>query len=164
MSGSDVHDMSYYKKCMMGGILSCGITHAIVCPLDIVKCRMQVRKLKSFFLQLFQYLGHARTLLRCWRWFQTNHESRRTNGFLSRKYNIQMLFNNLFYRVSSQHGSVILSKVSVNSVSMKCSRTSTEVLAEMMRKPSRNIKPSVSLFHLPVPKSLLTSSSAHGKL
>jgi len=41
MSGSDVHDMSYYKKCMMGGILSCGITHAIVCPLDIVKCRMQ---------------------------------------------------------------------------------------------------------------------------
>ena len=26
---------------MMGGILSCGITHTIVCPLDIVKCRMQ---------------------------------------------------------------------------------------------------------------------------
>ena len=41
MTGSDVHDMSYYKKCMMGGILSCGITHTIVCPLDIVKCRMQ---------------------------------------------------------------------------------------------------------------------------
>lgn len=37
----DVHDMSYYSKCMMGGILSCGITHAIVCPLDIVKCRRQ---------------------------------------------------------------------------------------------------------------------------
>jgi solute carrier family 25 phosphate transporter 3 len=41
MTGSDVHDLSYYKKCMMGGILSCGITHTIVCPLDIVKCRMQ---------------------------------------------------------------------------------------------------------------------------
>jgi len=41
MSGSDVHDWSYYKKCMAGGILSCGITHALVCPLDIVKCRMQ---------------------------------------------------------------------------------------------------------------------------
>jgi solute carrier family 25 phosphate transporter 3 len=37
----DVHDMSYYSKCMMGGILSCGLTHAIVCPLDIVKCRRQ---------------------------------------------------------------------------------------------------------------------------
>lgn len=39
---SDVHDFKYYQKCMMGGILSCGITHTIVCPLDIVKCRMQV--------------------------------------------------------------------------------------------------------------------------
>jgi len=39
---SDVHDMSYYQKCMMGGILSCGITHTLVTPLDIVKCRMQV--------------------------------------------------------------------------------------------------------------------------
>ena len=42
MATGDVHDLSYYKKCMMGGILSCGITHTIVCPLDIVKCRMQV--------------------------------------------------------------------------------------------------------------------------
>jgi solute carrier family 25 phosphate transporter 3 len=27
---------------MVGGILSCGLTHTAVCPLDIVKCRMQV--------------------------------------------------------------------------------------------------------------------------
>jgi len=47
MTGSDVHDMTYYKKCMMGGILSCGITHTIVCPLDIVKCRMQVSLLSQ---------------------------------------------------------------------------------------------------------------------
>jgi len=50
MSGSDVHDMSYYKKCMVGGILSCGITHALVCPLDIVKCRMQVSTRNEFFM------------------------------------------------------------------------------------------------------------------
>uniref|UniRef100_A0A7S3MSK1 Uncharacterized protein n=1 Tax=Favella ehrenbergii TaxID=182087 RepID=A0A7S3MSK1_9SPIT len=37
----DVHDASYYAKCMVGGIFACGITHAAVCPLDIVKCRMQ---------------------------------------------------------------------------------------------------------------------------
>ncbi len=43
MGGSDVHDMSYYGKCMIGGILSCGLTHMVVCPLDIVKCRKQVR-------------------------------------------------------------------------------------------------------------------------
>jgi len=37
----DVHDASYYAKCMVGGIFACGVTHAAVCPLDIVKCRMQ---------------------------------------------------------------------------------------------------------------------------
>ena len=44
----EVHDMSYYQKCMMGGILSCGITHTMVCPLDIVKCRMQVSNLENY--------------------------------------------------------------------------------------------------------------------
>ena len=38
----DVHDLSYYGKCMIGGILSCGITHTAVVPLDIIKCRKQV--------------------------------------------------------------------------------------------------------------------------
>uniref|UniRef100_A0A7S3J2F3 Uncharacterized protein n=1 Tax=Euplotes harpa TaxID=151035 RepID=A0A7S3J2F3_9SPIT len=38
----DVHDMSYYGKCMIGGILSCGLTHTAVVPLDIVKCRKQI--------------------------------------------------------------------------------------------------------------------------
>jgi solute carrier family 25 phosphate transporter 3 len=39
---SDKHDSSYYFKCMIGGIMACGLTHAAICPLDIVKCRMQV--------------------------------------------------------------------------------------------------------------------------
>jgi len=43
MPGNDAHDMSYYSKCMVGGILSCGLTHALMCPLDIIKCRKQVR-------------------------------------------------------------------------------------------------------------------------
>jgi len=37
----DVHDTSYYLKCMMGGVMACGATHALICPLDIVKCRKQ---------------------------------------------------------------------------------------------------------------------------
>ena len=49
MTGSDVHDFSYYRKCMMGGILSCGITHTIVTPLDLVKCRLQVSIKHSFY-------------------------------------------------------------------------------------------------------------------
>lgn len=36
------HDANYYGKCMIGGILSCGLTHTAVVPIDIVKCRSQV--------------------------------------------------------------------------------------------------------------------------
>ena len=50
---AEVHDMDYYKKCMMGGILSCGITHTMVCPLDIVKCRMQVSYLLHYKQKIF---------------------------------------------------------------------------------------------------------------
>jgi len=32
---------SYYAKCMMGGVLACGLTHASVVSLDIAKCRAQ---------------------------------------------------------------------------------------------------------------------------
>jgi len=35
-------DAKYYALCGFGGILSCGITHTAVVPLDLVKCRMQV--------------------------------------------------------------------------------------------------------------------------
>ena len=38
------HDVSYYSKCMLGGALACGITHAGITPLDVTKCNMQVRK------------------------------------------------------------------------------------------------------------------------
>ena len=52
---SDVHDMSYYGKCMVGGIFACGITHAAVCPLDIVKCRRQVSNQLLFLFKSRKY-------------------------------------------------------------------------------------------------------------
>ena len=36
------HDISYYSKCMLGGALACGLTHAGITPLDVAKCNMQV--------------------------------------------------------------------------------------------------------------------------
>ena len=32
----------YFALCAFGGVLSCGITHTLVTPLDLVKCRLQV--------------------------------------------------------------------------------------------------------------------------
>jgi len=43
------HNISYYEKCMVAGVLSCGLTHTAICPLDVVKCNMQTNpgKFKS---------------------------------------------------------------------------------------------------------------------
>jgi solute carrier family 25 phosphate transporter 3 len=40
------HDASYYAKCMLGGALACGVTHAGITPLDVAKCNMQVNPTK----------------------------------------------------------------------------------------------------------------------
>eukprot|EP01111_Echinosteliopsis_oligospora_P005541 TRINITY_DN1893_c0_g1_i1.p1 TRINITY_DN1893_c0_g1~~TRINITY_DN1893_c0_g1_i1.p1 ORF type:complete len:320 (-),score=94.44 TRINITY_DN1893_c0_g1_i1:49-1008(-) len=41
-AGPVPHDTSYYGKCMVGGVLACGLTHALITPLDVTKCNMQV--------------------------------------------------------------------------------------------------------------------------
>ena len=33
------HDAKYYFKCMIGGAMACGLTHAGITPIDLVKCR-----------------------------------------------------------------------------------------------------------------------------
>jgi len=43
---------TYYAYCGFGGILSCGITHTAVVPLDLVKCRIQVNPTK--YSSIFQ--------------------------------------------------------------------------------------------------------------
>jgi len=37
---------AFYMYCGLGGILSCGITHTSVVPLDMVKCRIQTNPTK----------------------------------------------------------------------------------------------------------------------
>jgi len=36
-----MHSLEYYVKCMIGGLLACGLTHAGVVTLDVAKCRAQ---------------------------------------------------------------------------------------------------------------------------
>lgn len=46
MSHNPPHDTTYYLKCMVGGVFSCGLTHLMVTPLDVAKCNMQVDPVK----------------------------------------------------------------------------------------------------------------------
>lgn len=41
-----LHSSDYYSACAIGGILSCGLTHMGVTPLDVVKCNMQTDPVK----------------------------------------------------------------------------------------------------------------------
>lgn len=43
--------LQYFLLCGLGGVISCGSTHTMVVPLDLVKCRLQVdpAKYKSVF-------------------------------------------------------------------------------------------------------------------
>jgi Mitochondrial carrier protein len=36
-----MHSPEYYRACVIGGVLACGLTHTAVTPLDVVKCNMQ---------------------------------------------------------------------------------------------------------------------------
>jgi len=42
----EIGSAKYFALCAFGGVLSCGITHTAVTPLDLVKCRLQVDKAK----------------------------------------------------------------------------------------------------------------------
>ena len=38
----ELYSPKYYAACTVAGIVSCGLTHMAVTPLDLVKCNMQV--------------------------------------------------------------------------------------------------------------------------
>jgi solute carrier family 25 phosphate transporter 3 len=45
-SHEHAHTNQYYTYCMGAGVLSCGLTHLAVTPLDVAKCNMQVDPVK----------------------------------------------------------------------------------------------------------------------
>jgi len=46
MSKFDKYDMTYYTKAALAGGICCGLTHGAVCPVDVVKTRMQLDPVK----------------------------------------------------------------------------------------------------------------------
>ena len=47
-----MYSPQFYAACTVGGILSCGLTHMAVTPLDLVKCNMQVSSMLCFLVFL----------------------------------------------------------------------------------------------------------------
>ncbi|PIA26062.1 hypothetical protein AQUCO_10000023v1 [Aquilegia coerulea] len=66
----EMYSPAFYAACTAGGILSCGLTHMTVTPLDLVKCNMQIDPAKykgiaSGFGILFKEQG-VRGFFRGW--------------------------------------------------------------------------------------------------
>ncbi|KAJ0111458.1 hypothetical protein Patl1_02566 [Pistacia atlantica] len=57
----EMYSPAFYAACTAGGILSCGLTHMAVTPLDLVKCNMQFFLL--WIVGLFQAFGDMLRLI-----------------------------------------------------------------------------------------------------
>ncbi|KAH7846825.1 hypothetical protein Vadar_018615 [Vaccinium darrowii] len=66
----ELYSPHYYAACTVGGILSCGLTHTAITPLDLVKCNMQIdpskyKSIPSGFRVLLKEQG-VKGLFRGW--------------------------------------------------------------------------------------------------
>lgn len=60
----EMYSPAFYAACTFGGILSCGLTHMAVTPLDLVKCNMQVCNLALLLccISTIRYFSHAHSV------------------------------------------------------------------------------------------------------
>eukprot|EP00798_Chlamydomonas_sp_ICE-L_P013826 gene13826-19744_t len=66
----EMYSNEFYTTCAIGGILSCGLTHTAVTPMDVVKCNMQIDPVKykgigSSFSMIAKDAGAA-SLMKGW--------------------------------------------------------------------------------------------------
>jgi solute carrier family 25 phosphate transporter 3 len=59
----ELYSMKFYAACTIGGVMACGLTHTLVTPLDLVKCRRQVdSKMYTGNFQAWGKIGRAEGL------------------------------------------------------------------------------------------------------
>ncbi|KAI6149302.1 mitochondrial carrier protein [Pisolithus tinctorius] len=95
------HDNTYYAKCLMGGALACGLTHAAMTPIDVVKCNMQVNPAK--YQRLWSGLAtvlHEEGSTGIWKGFGPTLIGYTLQGSL--KYGLYEVFKDLYMNVAGE--------------------------------------------------------------
>jgi len=131
---SDKHDLAYYLKCMVGGSLACGLTHAAMVPLDIIKCRKQIDP------TLYKSIGDAVTKIRA-----TEGASGLTLGWFPTLigYSLQGLAKFGFYEVFKDVYAGIVGEQNVykyRTLGYALSSASAEVIADCLLCPWEAVK------------------------
>jgi len=131
---SDKHDLSYYLKCMVGGMAACGLTHAAVCPLDIVKCRMQVDPTQ------YKSIGDAFSKIKA-----TEGSKGLTLGFLptlvgyslqgSAKFGFYEMFKDIYAKIVGEEN-----VYKYRTIGFALSSASAEVIADVLLCPWEAVK------------------------
>lgn len=130
----DKHDATYYFKCMIGGALACGLTHAAITPMDLVKCRRQVNP------KLYTSLGHG---------FKTIAATEGTAGLLTGfgptligysaqglgKFGFYELFKDIYAKIVGQENAA-----KYKAIGWSISSASAEVIADTFLCPMETVK------------------------
>lgn len=62
-----LYTFKYFGTCSLGGLLSCGLTHTLITPLDLVKCRKQVNpQLYPSLFSAFRSISRQRGFSGVW--------------------------------------------------------------------------------------------------
>ncbi|KAH9926328.1 mitochondrial carrier protein [Epithele typhae] len=98
------HDTTYYMKCMLGGALACGFTHAGITPLDVAKCNMQVdpAKFKSTG-QALRTIVAEETSRGLWKGFGPTFVGYSLQGLF--KYGLYEYFKDMYMNMAGEEAS-----------------------------------------------------------
>ncbi|KAJ7593754.1 mitochondrial carrier domain-containing protein [Mycena floridula] len=95
------HDASYYSKCLLGGILACGITHAAMTPVDVGKCNMQVNPKKyTSLIPGMRLLVKEEGALAIWKGFGPTFVGYSLQGMF--KYGLYEVFKDFYSNLAGQ--------------------------------------------------------------
>lgn len=98
------HDTSYYAKCMLGGMLACGVTHAGITPLDVAKCNMQVNPAKyTGLVSGLKTLSAEQGSIGLWKGFGPTFVGYSLQGMF--KYGLYEVFKDLYMNAAGEEAS-----------------------------------------------------------
>ncbi|TFK18968.1 mitochondrial carrier protein [Coprinopsis marcescibilis] len=105
LAGPVPHDASYYAKCMLGGVLACGITHAGITPLDVAKCNMQVNPAKyNGLIPSLKLLAKEEGQRGLWKGFGPTFVGYSLQGMF--KYGLYEVFKDYYSNLAGEEASV----------------------------------------------------------
>jgi solute carrier family 25 (mitochondrial phosphate transporter), member 3 len=127
------HTTSYYLKCFFAGLFPCGLTHTLLTPLDIVKCRRQVNpELYKSLTQGIKLAYHESGLRGLYLGWQPTILGYGIQG--STKYGFYEIFKDLYKKILGENAN------KYRTIGYMLSSACAEVIADVFLCPWESLK------------------------